>query len=88
MKYNIVTTKEYLMENWTVEWSNTGRAINNEKFWMITGNGNQPKVRHPSRSIAVKEAERLALANPGIKFYVLEAVDIIEQPTKINHKVL
>lgn len=76
------------MENWTLESNYIGLTINTEKFWMITGNGNQPKVRHPSRSIAVEEAERLALANPGIKFYVLEAVDIIEQPTKLNHKVL
>jgi hypothetical protein len=75
------------MENWTIEWYND-TDTNRGKFWMITGDGNQPKVRHPSRAIAVKEAERLAKANPGIKFYVLEAVDVIEQPVKLNHKIL
>ena len=45
-----------------------------EKFWMITGDGNVPKVRHNSRQAAMEEAERLAKSYPQTKFYVLEAV--------------
>jgi hypothetical protein len=52
-----------------------------KKFWMITGDGNSPKVRHANRQDAVREAERLAKANPGIQFFVLEAVEMLTQPT-------
>lgn len=51
------------------------------KFWMITGDGNSPKVRHFNRQEAVREAERLAKANPGTEFFVLEAVEMLTQPT-------
>ncbi len=54
---------------------------NTKKFWMITGDGNSPKVRHASRQDAVREAERLAKANPGTQFFVLEAVEMLTQPT-------
>jgi hypothetical protein len=53
------------------------------KFWMITGDGNSPKVRHPNRQDAVREAERLAKSNPGIEFFVLESVELITQPTGV-----
>ncbi len=45
-----------------------------DQFWMIhaTGGG-APSVRHPSAAIAEREAERLARANPGQEFVVLEA---------------
>ena len=58
------------------------------KFWMITGDGNQPKVRQPSREKAIKEAERLARIKPGTKFYVLEAVEVIEQPSGLSYTKL
>lgn len=45
-----------------------------ELFWMIhaTGGG-APAFRHFSRGAAEQEAERLARANPGQEFVLLEA---------------
>lgn len=61
---------------------------NSKKFWMITGDGNQPRVRHTNKKLATNEAERLARANPGTKFYVLEAVEVFEQPSGILREKL
>jgi hypothetical protein len=58
------------------------------KFWMITGDGNSPKVRHTNRQDAVREAERLAKSNPGIEFFVLESVELITQPTGVVRQKL
>jgi len=58
------------------------------KFWMITGDGNSPKIRHYNRQDAVTEAERLAKTHPGIEFYVLEAVELLTQPVGFVHKKL
>jgi hypothetical protein len=58
------------------------------KFWMITGDGNSPKVRHTNRQDAVREAERLAKSNPGIEFFVLESVEFITQPTGVVRQKL
>lgn len=54
-----------------------------KKFWMITGSGNMPKIRHQSMQDAQDEAKRLARANPGIEFYLLEAVEVFHQPTGV-----
>lgn len=43
------------------------------KFWMVLGSG-EPRFRHPSKASARTEAERLARANPGCEFVVLEAL--------------
>ena len=58
-------------------------------FWMIAGNGNSPKVRHENYESAVKETTRLAEFNPGIEFYIMEAVECIHKPTAtIRHKLV
>jgi hypothetical protein len=57
------------------------------KFWMITGDGNAPKVRHFNRKEAVTEAERLARAYPGVEFFIMETVEMMTQPTSfVRHK--
>lgn len=44
-------------------------------FWMIwSPQGQAPTVRHDTPESARAEAERLARANRGSEFYVLEAV--------------
>lgn len=43
-------------------------------FWLVM-RGCHAKKRHESLESATKEAERLAAANPGFPYYVLEAVD-------------
>jgi len=58
------------------------------KFWMITGDGNSPKVRHANRQDAICEAERLAKANPSIEFFVLESVELIMQPIGVVRQKL
>jgi hypothetical protein len=80
------------MENEIIDWYNDDTYYINKyftkekdmtqtrKFWMITGDGNSPKVRHANRQDAVREAERLAKSNPGIEFFVLEAVEMLTQP--------
>lgn len=54
------------------------------KFWMVLSDvphpcvvptpASPPTYRHSTEAIAKKEAARLANANPGIKFFVLEVV--------------
>lgn len=40
--------------------------------------GRAPTVKHDTFQRAVNEAERLARANPGKQFYVLQAVELRE----------
>lgn len=51
----------------------------NEMFWMVWNpEGNMPRVRHETESLALKEASRLALLNRGQQFYVLAATDRVQ----------
>ena len=59
-----------------------------DKFWMVVGNGNSPKVRHATKSLAVQEAERLAKLNPGTNFYVVESVFVVAQPANLVRRSL
>lgn len=61
---------------------NTNQA---KKFWMITGDGNTARVRHPTLAIAQQEAQRLARANRGMKFFILETVEVVELPVDVVH---
>lgn len=55
-----------------------------ERYWMVNTPGKPSQAAHRMRDDAVKEANRLAIAMPGRKFFVLEAiasyqaVDVIE----------
>jgi hypothetical protein len=64
------------------------QPTHNGKFWMVTGDGNSPKVRHSSKESASQEAARLAAANPGMYYYVLEATESVTQPVSVIHKSL
>ena len=45
------------------------------KFWLVWAEyGGQPTFKHNSLESAMKEAERLALANSGKIFHVMEVV--------------
>lgn len=47
------------------------------RFWMVWRSpGHPPTMRHASRLLAQKEAERLAECCPGESFFVLEAVTV------------
>jgi len=58
-------------------WEN-GKKTKEEElkiFYMVYGDGKgSPRVRHTTEELAQKEAWRLAKLNPGIAFYVLEAI--------------
>ena len=44
-------------------------------FWFVWNpQGNEPQYKHPRYDLAVSEAERLARANPGETFIVLQSV--------------
>lgn len=65
----------------------------NEPFWMVYGlHQGAPTVMHYTREIAEAEAKRLARNNPGIQFFVLEAVSRAEkidvQFTRIDRRYL
>lgn len=47
------------------------------KFWIVWNDmtDKPPVIRHFYRDKAIKEAERLAENNPGLKFIVCESVD-------------
>ena len=61
-----------------------------KKFWFvmiddteggcIQAEGTLPRVRHLELNTAEREAERLARANPGIRFIVLEAKCSVMKP--------
>ena len=68
---------EYVTAKWGMEMLNETKP---KKFWMITGDGNSPKVRHASRQLAQNEAERLARLYPGQEFFILETVSLVQQP--------
>ena len=70
---------DYKIEKGENEMNNTEP----KKFWMITGDGNAPKVRHYNRQDAVNEAARLAIANPGKEFFVMETVEMLTQPSGV-----
>jgi hypothetical protein len=49
------------------------------QFWMVWNpGGKKPRVRHKTEVSAETEAERLARANPGYQFYVLEATQLFQ----------
>lgn len=75
------------MENYeTYSWETESQKT--QRFWMVVGNGNSPKVRHTTKQFAKDEAERLARKNPGIEFFVLEAVEVFQQPSGMRHEIL
>ena len=48
--------------------------VNEEGFWLVWNpSGRAPTGKHPHQHSAEAEAKRLASANPGQVFYVLEA---------------
>lgn len=59
------------------EYEYTYNSEKEQKFWMIVGDGNTPKVRHHDIQRARDEIERLALKNPGVKFYLLAATECV-----------
>lgn len=58
-----------------------------EKFWMVCGPFNNPKFRHPTKLSAEQEAERLAKLHPQDKFYVMEAVGVVQQVQSLLRKL-
>ena len=51
-----------------------------DPFWMVYGLGQSaPTWKHPSAHAATREAERLARANPGKTFIVLEAIGVVRK---------
>lgn len=52
--------------------------MDNLEFWMVWNpNGSRhPMYQHTSAKSAADEAERLATANPGQSFYVLQATEL------------
>jgi hypothetical protein len=63
--------------------------VNNEEGFYVVwqpGGGN-PRMRHDSRAVATQEAERLAAANPGREFFVLEAISVSQSKTVTTERL-
>lgn len=58
-------------------------------FWMVYGmRQGAPTVRHKTRESAIEEASRLARNNPGIEFFVMEAIKkVVKRDVDITHLV-
>ena len=51
-----------------------------QPFWMVYGlHQGKPTMRHKSYASARQEAERLARAVPGVQFFILQAVGMVEK---------
>lgn len=60
-----------------------------ETFWLVWNpSRGMPTVRHPSALSARKEAERLAVIQPGEAFYVLQAVARAESMRPVEYTIL
>lgn len=54
--------------------------MSNKPFWMVYGMGQGgPTYRHHSLESAKTEATRLARANPGVQFFILETIGTVEK---------
>lgn len=52
----------------------------NDVFWVVWNEGGGPPThRHKYRPDAEREAQRLAIVNPGKRFYVLMAESFVER---------
>ncbi len=55
-------------------YDSNGMAVPLKQFWMVYNpQGRHPTVQHGTEREAILEADRLALANPGQEFYILES---------------
>jgi hypothetical protein len=53
-----------------------------ERFWMVVREdslGKLPKKKHPTQEAAIAEADRLASANQGSVFHVLESIGFAQK---------
>lgn len=56
------------------------------KFWMVkAARGSAPNKTHDTEDSAVAEAKRLAVVNPGGKFFVLEAMTVWATAEPVVH---
>ena len=57
-------------------------------FWIVWSPGGErpPKFRHDDKALAIQEAERLATAHPGQRFYVMgaEALRVFDAMQRID----
>lgn len=64
-------------ENDKSQWQTLIGADEEAPFWMVWNpHGQAPTFRHHTAKSAMTEAERLATANPGQRFHVLEAKSV------------
>lgn len=60
-------------------WKHEPGTIAFDRFWVVWNpDGINPQHRHPVECHARAEAERLARANPGQTFYVLETTGRVQ----------
>lgn len=59
-----------------------------QQFWVIwRENGGTPTCKHYDVTAAKQEAERLARANPGSRFFVLQALACCEHQAVVWHSI-
>lgn len=59
--------------------------MSDRKFWLVwRPDGYPPSKRHTSKAAAYTESRRLAEANPGKEFFVLEAIQLSKKPEPVS----
>lgn len=62
-----------------------------DPFWMVMSSDPDrpaPRYRHSSLEVAMSEAKRLALKQPGEKFFVLASVGVASTPPPVSYEII
>ena len=57
-------------------------------FWLVWNGSGSPTYKHESKLRAEAEAERLALLNRGVKFFVLQSISecVVDEVRVVQHE--
>ena len=75
---NTVYTEALIARFRTIDWAHfLQEKCMSEKFFMVKGPG-ATRVQHNTPAEVMDEATRLAKQNPGTKFFIMEAIQVVQ----------